>query len=224
MSSEDLRAAYAVLDLPQGASAEEVRAAYLDLVKIWHPDRHEREPERLRLRAQEKLKDITAAYEKLSAKLTSASGRAADLGALARNLSAMDFGEHWGYVDDSGKMAIYPEFAAARDFRDGLGAVRIAEKWGYIDHTGACCVTPLYEECRDFSEGLAAVKWYGRWGYIGRDGSFVVQPRFQEAGPFQDGWGEVRVGARLGRVNRQGEIVFIKDRLAAAPEPADSHS
>jgi hypothetical protein len=205
--TEDLRALYVALDLEPGASSDEIRAAYLDLVKIWHPDRHQNEPERLRQRAEQKMKQISAAYEKL---------RGAD-SAAPRELYAMDFGGLWGYVDERGNTAIYPEYLSARDFRDGLAAVRLADKWGYIDSGGTCVITPLYEDCGDFSEGLAAVKWYSRWGYIGRDGGFLIQPKFQDAGPFRDGSAEIVLGARLGRVSRTGEVTFLRDRLAAPP-------
>ncbi len=57
---------FSALDLKPNASEREVRQAYLDLVKVWHPDRFESDPE-LRLKAQEKLKVINAAYDKISA-------------------------------------------------------------------------------------------------------------------------------------------------------------
>lgn len=205
--TEDIRRAYDVLELEPGAGAGEVREAYLDLVKVWHPDRHQAEPERLRKRAEQKLKDITAAYERL---------RAAVEAPDAAELLPMDFGGLWGYVDERGATAIHPEYLMARAFRDGLAAVRLVNKWGFVDAGGDMRITPLYEECGDFSEGLAAVKWYGRWGYIDRTGSFVIQPRFQEAGAFREGRAEVRLGARVGLLGKSGEVDFHRNRLGEA--------
>ncbi len=182
---------------------EEAREAYLDLVKIWHPDRHQNEPERLRRKAEDKLKEITAAYERLRRE-----GEFAEDVALI----AMDFGELWGFIDERGKTAIHPEFAQARAFVRGLAAVQMVEKWGYIDKNGHWRINPLYEDCADFSEGLAAVRWYGRWGYVDSQGSFAIPPRYQEARNFLDGWAEVRLGARWGKVNRTGELVFDPTR------------
>src|SRR5271157_1054404 len=48
--------------LEPGASREEVNQAYRDLVNVWHPDRFTTN-QRLRKKAEEKLKEINASYE-----------------------------------------------------------------------------------------------------------------------------------------------------------------
>lgn len=50
-----------VLALRPGASAVEIKGAYRDLVKVWHPDRFGSDP-RLREKAEDKLKQINEAY------------------------------------------------------------------------------------------------------------------------------------------------------------------
>jgi hypothetical protein len=57
---------YDVLDVAPAATAEETRAAYLALVKAWHPDRFAAEPA-LAARAEEQLKEINAAYDEARA-------------------------------------------------------------------------------------------------------------------------------------------------------------
>lgn len=52
------------LGLSPGASAQEIKAAYRDLAKVWHPDRFTHEP-RLQQKAQEQLKAINDAYQQL---------------------------------------------------------------------------------------------------------------------------------------------------------------
>lgn len=198
-NSVALERAYAVLEISPLSTAEELRAAYLDLVKIWHPDRYQNETERLRRRAEEKLKEIVDAYE-----LIRGSGELAE----QVDYIAMDFGDFWGYIDTAGKTVIHPEFSMARPFVRGLAAVQAVEKWGFIDKTGHWKINPLYEDCADFAEGVAAVKWYGRWGYIDTAGAFFIAPRYQEARDFSGGWADVRLGARWGKVNRSGELVF----------------
>ncbi len=59
---------YEVLGLAPGASPEEVKEAYRDLVKVWHPDRFSSDPQ-LQQKAQAKLKEINAAYARLRAGL-----------------------------------------------------------------------------------------------------------------------------------------------------------
>ena len=56
------RAWYEVLGVEPVATDDEVRAAYLGLVKVWHPDRFAAEPV-LAAHAEERIKEINAAYE-----------------------------------------------------------------------------------------------------------------------------------------------------------------
>ena len=57
---------FRVLDVEPGASHEEIRQAYLDQVKIWHPDRFSNDI-RLQKKAEQKLKQINLAYQRLCA-------------------------------------------------------------------------------------------------------------------------------------------------------------
>jgi COMPASS component SWD3 len=56
---------YGALGLEPECTMEELKAAYRDLAKVWHPDRFAHDP-RLQNKAQEKLKEINEAYEQLS--------------------------------------------------------------------------------------------------------------------------------------------------------------
>ena len=53
-----------MLDLEPGASHEEIRQAYRDQTKVWHPDRFSNDI-RLQKKAEEKLKQINLAYQRL---------------------------------------------------------------------------------------------------------------------------------------------------------------
>jgi hypothetical protein len=68
---DELARYYEILGLKPDASAEELRQAYRDLVKVWHPDRFSHD-ERLRLKAQDKLKEINGAYEVVRAAMFAA--------------------------------------------------------------------------------------------------------------------------------------------------------
>jgi hypothetical protein len=62
--ADDARRWLEVLGLAPGATKQQLEDAYRDLVKVWHPDRFVSDPS-LRLKAQEKLRDLNAAYEGL---------------------------------------------------------------------------------------------------------------------------------------------------------------
>src|SRR5215470_5808671 len=65
---------YALFGLQPDASTEELKTAYRDLVKVWHPDRFGGNV-RLQRKAQEKLKEINLAYERLSSVFSSAASK-----------------------------------------------------------------------------------------------------------------------------------------------------
>jgi tetratricopeptide (TPR) repeat protein len=59
----DINHAYEILGLEPGASQAQVKQAYRKLVKIWHPDRFSNQKQKQE--AEEKIKKINAAYNKL---------------------------------------------------------------------------------------------------------------------------------------------------------------
>lgn len=59
---------YEVLGVEHGASKEEIRRAYLELVKKYHPDRVAHLGEEFKELAHKKFVELQAAYERLSAK------------------------------------------------------------------------------------------------------------------------------------------------------------
>jgi len=59
--NDELDKYHELLGLAPGASDQELKEAYRDLAKVWHPDRFSHDP-RLQQKAQEKLKEINEAY------------------------------------------------------------------------------------------------------------------------------------------------------------------
>ena len=57
---------YAILEVRQNASWDEIQRAYLDLVRVWHPDRFASD-RRLQERARQKLQQIDESYRRLEA-------------------------------------------------------------------------------------------------------------------------------------------------------------
>jgi hypothetical protein len=65
----DVKRCFEILELDPGASPDEVKQAYKDIVSVWHPDRFSNNP-RLKQKADEKLKEINTAYETLKSYLS----------------------------------------------------------------------------------------------------------------------------------------------------------
>ncbi len=60
--------AFNILELPSTATWEEVRQAYREMVKVWHPDRFPND-EKFKQRATRKIQDINTAYKLLEVHL-----------------------------------------------------------------------------------------------------------------------------------------------------------
>jgi len=60
----DILRCYKILELDHEASMNEAREAYIDMARVWHPDRFTDNP-RLRKKAEEKLKAINIAYAEI---------------------------------------------------------------------------------------------------------------------------------------------------------------
>jgi hypothetical protein len=68
MDQSEISACLELLDLPDAFTEAQLKQAYRDLVQVWHPDKHSHN-ERLRQKADEKMKEINQAYEVLQSRL-----------------------------------------------------------------------------------------------------------------------------------------------------------
>jgi hypothetical protein len=222
LGAENLADYYAILELDPGASREEVRNAYIDLVKVWHPDRYQAESARLRERAEEKLRQVNEAYERIRSGTpapfpqapveTVAPDRVAPISVL---LYPKDFGGLQGYINASGRMVISARFEAAMQFADSVARVRENGRWGFIDRTGGYIIAPEFVDAHDFSEGLAGVVFREKWGYIDKVGRYVVNALYEEAGSFSGGLAAVLWRGKWGFIDVSGKFV-VAPRFHAA--------
>jgi hypothetical protein len=99
----------------------------------------------------------------------------------------------WGFIDETGKFVINPQFDYAGNFKEGLALVMINEKYGYSDKTGFLTIKPQFDSASYFSEELAVVEINGKYGFINKTGNFVVEPIFDNAQMFTDGIAIIKI-------------------------------
>ncbi len=126
-----------------------------------------------------------------------------------------------GFIKPTGEIAIRPQFESARDFREGLAAVRRGGLWGFINPAGEMVIPPAFQQAQSFHEGLAAVLVKNQWGFINRAGTIVISPRFTEVEPFSDSFAVATVTKGENKqsfyVDRQGNPRFRRDYLELSP-------
>ncbi len=66
----DIKQSFEILELDRGASTDEIKQSYKDIVTVWHPDRFPNNS-RLKQKAEEKLKEVNVAYDTLNSYLSS---------------------------------------------------------------------------------------------------------------------------------------------------------
>ena len=105
------------------------------------------------------------------------------------------------------------QYDEARNFKEGLAAVKIGDKWGYIDTAGQTVIGFLYDEAKDFSEGAAAVQRNGKWGFIARNGQEFISLQYETAKDFSDGLAAVKKVSKWGYIDKTGReyIAFAYD-------------
>jgi hypothetical protein len=117
------------------------------------------------------------------------------------------------------QVVIEPRFSYAREFCEGLAAVRPLSRWGYIKPDGSWAIEPSFSDAKDFSGGLAPVaREIGgeeRWGFVDPAGREVVPSRYESADEFAEGLAAVEKDELWGFIDAKGQLV-IPHRFTSA--------
>lgn len=129
-------------------------------------------------------------------------------GPYKEGLAKVAFGDKFGYINNTGKVVINPQFDAAGNFSDGRALIVFERKAGYIDNVGKTVISPQFDAAGEFAEGFAQVVIGDKVGYIDKTGRISISPQFEDAGSFtKDGLAKVKLGGVWGFINKQGFFV-----------------
>ena len=114
---------------------------------------------------------------------------------MVRNDRKGELNVRWGYIDNTGRLAIEPRFYSPESFSGELAQVLYVKGWGYrykywygwIDKTGTTVNKPYFDKAYSFSEGLANVDINDKYGFIDQSGKLVIELQFDIAGSFSEG-------------------------------------
>jgi WG repeat protein len=129
-----------------------------------------------------------------------------------------------GFIGPDGKWVIRPQYSAARNFSDGLAAVRMRPRWAYVDKTGKVIV----KECGyafDFKQGRALVRLDGAaggaWGLIDKTGKMLAKfPKVERVRQFSEGLAAFMQDRKWGFIDATGKVV-VKAQFTIAEDFRD---
>jgi serine/threonine protein kinase len=127
------------------------------------------------------------------------------------SLHPIKIGDKYGYIDQTGRVVIQPQFDNAWNFSKGMAVIKIGNKYGFIDKKGELVIPPQFDNAWDFSEDMAKVKIDNKCGYIGKSGRLIIQPQFHEftcSDGFSEGLAWVKIDNKYGYIDRSGQLVI----------------
>jgi hypothetical protein len=139
---------------------------------------------------------------------------AAIVGVFIDGLAFIQVKDKYGFIDNTGKTVINPQFESIGDFSEGLAAVSTKKDkdseavWGFIDKTGKIIINPQFKSAGTFLDGKALVSDGKKYGYIDKKGLYVINPQFDEAESFSEGLAAIKQGETWGFINTDGKIVI----------------
>lgn len=140
-------------------------------------------------------------------KYTARSNDTTFLGDVRDSLIRFELDRKWGYMDQRYRVQIRPRFDEARDFHNGVAAVKLKGKWGLITKTGEWAIRPQFDVMDDRDESLVLFALEGKGvGYIDRAGKHGISPQFAWGQPFFRGLARVAQPGGFGYINVAGQI------------------
>jgi len=134
-------------------------------------------------------------------------------------------GDHYGFINETGKLIFKAEWDTAQDFSEGFALVEKDGKFGFTNNNGWLVIEAQYGKgTQAFSEDMAAVVVPfngtgpgGKYGYINKRGKLKINVDFDEGESFSDGRAAVKVGDKWGYIGTNGKYDIAPEFEEARP-------
>lgn len=131
---------------------------------------------------------------------------------ISEDLILFDKNGKYGFINKYGEEIIAPAYVDARQFKEGLSAVRNnRNKWGYIDKEGTLVIPFQFDRADVFSGGFAPAGIFDgrKMGYINTSGEIVIPLIYDETYVFNDdGYAVVKQGDKYGAIDEDNNIII----------------
>ncbi|MBT3302407.1 MAG: TonB family protein [Bacteroidetes bacterium] len=121
---------------------------------------------------------------------------------------AVNKGDYYIFVNEDGKKTVKGKYKEAKDFSEGLAAVKFVDSWGYINNRGKVIIPIIYEEAWPFKDGYAKVKINGRITSIDKNGRGLGYLTMNYYVLETEGLSRYRNNSKYGFVNAKEEIII----------------
>ncbi len=129
---------------------------------------------------------------------------------VANNINAQN---KYGFVNESGQYVIQPQFKQAKNFSEGLAAVKVEDSKGqhftYIDKTGKIAIEKSFISANNFHEGFAVVSYMlGFSVLMNKQGEYIyTKPTVEFMGIMVEDRISYRRKDKFGFFNSEGKMV-----------------
>lgn len=136
-----------------------------------------------------------------------------EIGQLANGRALVLMEDMIGYLDESGKLVIKPQFETFPNdtkrgqFNMNHAVVRYKGKFGIIDKQGKFVLPASFTSIGDYSGLIAYSKGKG-WGFMDPSGKIVIQPQYDYAESFVNGLAIVEKLTLQGVIDTKGQIII----------------
>lgn len=128
----------------------------------------------------------------------------------------------YGFVNAKEQFVIEPIFDDAKQFEQGLAAVKQNGKWGYINQTGQLMIPCTFDTAGNFNAHTAVVtkntqEGQVQYGLIDKKGKIVLDFFIGQIRPFKEGLAAISIGIgqneKWGFIDEKGKMIISPDYL-----------